>query len=156
MAKVQGKANDGKIDNHPRVNMLNQERSKERRCFRLPTESGTSVRFGQCDKDKKRTNWRRFEEIRYLASTACTVLRFRFRLHLGISEFIVYFIQDILCIKHSIFDSNKPCFHTWISELLLFCIINQNIDGQQLDVQLVQQNLIQFSTSKEVQNLRRR
>ncbi|KAH1217452.1 hypothetical protein GmHk_13G038088 [Glycine max] len=79
--------------------------------------------------------------------------RFSFQFPFG--EFILHFIQEILCIKNHIFDLKKPVSHAWICELLSFSIISQSIDGQQLNFQLSQKRLIKFFSVKEVENLRR-
>ncbi|WVZ15926.1 hypothetical protein V8G54_013492 [Vigna mungo] len=83
-------------------------------------------------------------------------LRFGFSFHLGSGEFIIYFTQEILCIKDSLFDRKKPCFNVWICELLLLCIMSESIDGVQHDVQVAKQLIIKFSSTKEVNELRRR
>ncbi|RDY11156.1 hypothetical protein CR513_04217, partial [Mucuna pruriens] len=211
------------------ANTLNQERSKEQRCLRFPTKSGTSVRPEQLDKDKTHDFVRRrlpivfkargnpwhfltifipisfcsafnsglsswnayvdgnffdtllpdpdsspttitsfkprsplsFERISRLSRTDRKYIKeiphlarsgLRFSFHLAFQGFIVYFIQEILNIKHSIFDLKKPVSDRWILNLLLFCIINHSIDGQKFHLQLVQHPLVELSMTKVVQN----
>ncbi|WVZ03203.1 hypothetical protein V8G54_024009 [Vigna mungo] len=102
----------------------------------------------------KGTKRRRFEEIEYLASTARKGLRFRIIIHFSFGEHL-YIIQEILCIKNSIFDLKQPVSDMWIRELLSLCIISQRMDGMQLGFQLVQQLLIKISCTKEIENLGR-
>ncbi|RDX81792.1 hypothetical protein CR513_37486, partial [Mucuna pruriens] len=65
------------------------------------------------------TDRKRVDGIPHLFKSA---LRFSF--HFAFGELTVYFNQEILCFKHDIFGLKEPISDAWISELLLFCIIN--------------------------------
>ncbi|WVZ01759.1 hypothetical protein V8G54_022565 [Vigna mungo] len=81
----------------------------------------------------KETDKRRIQEIPHLVSGT---LRLSIRLAFG--EFIIYLIQEVLCIKHNIFGSEKPVSDAWIFELLLFCIMSHNINGKELHLQVAE------------------
>ncbi|WVY96728.1 hypothetical protein V8G54_028879 [Vigna mungo] len=80
----------------------------------------------------KETGKRRIEGIPNLVSS----LRLNFRLAFG--EFIIYLIQEILCIKHNIFGPEKPISDSWIFELFTFCIKSHDINGKELHLQVVE------------------